>query len=232
MIRRLALAAAVALSAGYANAANLRPTVLELFTSQGCSSCPPADALLAELSGRKDVIALGFHVDYWDRLGWKDPLSTPGATARQRNYSKIFGRNEIYTPQLVVDGAQSMVGSDRDKVLGALREGSPIAQAPVIFAPDAKSVTVDAGQGQGAVLLVRFVERRETRVKAGENTGHAADDVNAVTELTSLGDWMGSPTRFKIPTLATGEGLAVLVQSPEGRIVGAGLLGAKIRIMP
>src|ERR1700736_1842766 len=97
-------------------AAGERPIVVELFTSQGCSSCPPADALLAELAQRPDVIALGFHIDYWDDLGWKDPLSSPAATARQRDYARQFGRRQVYTPQLVVDGAEEAVGSDRAAV--------------------------------------------------------------------------------------------------------------------
>src|SRR5205823_7945904 len=92
--------------------AETRPTVVELFTSQGCSSCPPADALLSELARRGDVIALGFHIAYWDSLGWKDPFSTPQSTERQRAYARLFG-GPIYTPQLVVDGTREMVGSRR-----------------------------------------------------------------------------------------------------------------------
>ena len=105
-------------------AAETRLPVVELFTSQGCSSCPPADALLGELARRGDVIALGFHIDYWDKLGWKDPLSTPQSTERQRRYARLFG-TPIYTPQLVVDGAREMVGSQRETVLAALRETIP-----------------------------------------------------------------------------------------------------------
>src|SRR5271170_2270724 len=96
--------------------AETRPVVVELFTSQGCSSCPPADAVLAELAPRKDVLALGFHVDYWNSLGWKDPLSTQGATQRQHDYATQFGRREVYTPQVVVDGERQAVGSNRDAV--------------------------------------------------------------------------------------------------------------------
>src|ERR1700728_3876779 len=96
----IAVAATLALTcvAAASAVAEARPVVVELFTSQGCSSCPPADAVLAELASRKDVLALGFHVDYWDRLGWKDPFSTPGATSRQNEYATQFGRSEVFTP--------------------------------------------------------------------------------------------------------------------------------------
>src|SRR5271155_289986 len=93
-----------------------RPIVVELFTSEGCSSCPPADALLAELAGRSDVLALSFHVDYWDRLGWKDPFSSPDATERQDRYSTLLHLATVYTPQIVVDGKWQAVGSDRSEV--------------------------------------------------------------------------------------------------------------------
>src|SRR5437764_7545823 len=130
----LAIFAAGALTASNGAAAETRPVVIELFTSQGCSSCPPADRLLGELAQRPDVIALGFHIDYWDHLGWKDPLSSPAATRRQRDYALQFGRMQIYTPQLVVDGTGEAVGSDRAAVLAALRQAKPEAAAPVILA--------------------------------------------------------------------------------------------------
>ena len=119
---RILFAAAFALLALPA-AADTRPIVVELFTSQGCSSCPPADAVLAELTGRPDILALGFHVDYWDRLGWKDPLSAPGSTTRQKDYAAQFGGHEIYTPQIVVDGERQVVGSRR-RLARRLEEGA------------------------------------------------------------------------------------------------------------
>src|SRR6202040_1782882 len=113
--------------------ADKRPTVVELFTSQGCSSCPPADALLGELARRGDVIALGFHISYWDSLGWQDPFSRPQSTERQKAYVRLLG-GQTYTPQLVVDGTSEMVGSHREEVIAAL--GSHEAIAPVTFAAD------------------------------------------------------------------------------------------------
>ena len=124
--------------------AETRPVVVELFTSQGCSSCPPADALLRELAGRADVIALGFHISYWDRLGWKDPLSNEASTDRQKAYaSRLSGR--VYTPQIVVEGTNEMVGSDRAAVAAALRNARPEAVAPVSFAADRASVAIGGG---------------------------------------------------------------------------------------
>jgi len=114
LIRRLALSAAGFVLAGSAaQAATERPVLIELFTSQGCNSCPPADALLGELAQRPGVLALAFHVDYWNGLGWSDPFSSKLATARQNDYAQRLGKRSIYTPQLVVDGAQDAVGSDR-----------------------------------------------------------------------------------------------------------------------
>src|SRR5260370_2452132 len=110
-----------------------RPLVVELFTSQGCSSCPPADALLAGLASRPEVLALSFHVDYWDRLGWKDPFSSPEATRRQHRYAELLGTGTVYTPQIIVDGRWQAVGSDPGEVERALdaapRDGTAEAVA-------------------------------------------------------------------------------------------------------
>src|SRR5437868_6527970 len=132
---RLALIA-ICLSLGFAPVkAGERLLLVELFTSQGCSSCPPADTLLAELGGRPEVLALSFHVDYWDRLGWKDPFSSPAATRRQHRYAELLGLAGVYTPQIIVDGKWQAVGSDRVEVERALaaarrhRDGVPVALA-------------------------------------------------------------------------------------------------------
>jgi hypothetical protein len=209
--------------------AETRPVVVELFTSQGCSSCPPADALLGELAVRDDVIALGFHVNYWDGLAWKDPFSSQSSTDRQRAYSRLFHLGEVYTPQMVVDGAREMVGSDRANVLAALHDARPEKVAPVTFAPDRRSVTIGAGDGRGSVLLVRFAKERTTRVIGGENARRTLQDANAVESLTSLGTWDGSLLRFAIEPPAAGEDIAVLVQAADGRMLGAAALQLKNR---
>src|SRR5712671_6375700 len=123
-------------------AADPRPVVVELFTSQGCSSCPPADALLGELAKKGEVLALGFHISYWDSLGWRDPRSSKSSTERQKAYARRFSDGRVYTPQIVVDGSSEMVGSDREAVLDAVRAARPAASAPVNFADDRRSVAI------------------------------------------------------------------------------------------
>lgn len=204
--------------------ADARPVVVELFTSQSCSSCPPADALLGELARRGDVVALGFHISYWDGPGWKDPFSSQSSTDRQRAYARLFNLGQVYTPQMVVDGAREMVGSDRDQVLAAVRDARPETIAPVAFAADRRSVAIGAGDGRGNVLLVQFAQNRTTRVAGGENARRTLQDANGVEMLTALGSWNGSALSFAIEPPADGEGLAVLVQAPDGRMLGAAAL--------
>jgi hypothetical protein len=202
------------------------PVVIELFTSQGCSSCPPADALLGELATRNGVVALGFHISYWDRLGWKDPLSSEAATERQRRYARRLGDGRVYTPELIVDGTNDLVGSDRAAVLASLRRASeahPTAAAPVTFAADRHSVAIGAGAGKGEIVLLRFAQRRTTHIGAGENDGRVATDFNGVETLSTLGTWDGAPREFAIAPPGPGEGLAVLVQAPDGHMLGAAM---------
>jgi hypothetical protein len=206
--------------------ADPRPAVVELFTSQGCSSCPPADALLGEVARRDGVIALGFHIDYWDNLGGKDPLSTPQSTERQRRYAHQFG-TPVYTPQLVVDGMREMVGSHRDAVFVALHDATPQNIAPVTFASDRHGVVIGAAAGPeraGQVWLVRFVQKRRTAIAAGENARRTLDDTNGVETLSRLGDWNGTELSFPVETPEAGKGIAVLVQAEDGRILGAAML--------
>ena len=204
--------------------ADPRPVVVELFTSQGCSSCPPADALLGELTKKSEVLALGFHISYWDSLGWKDPLSNHSSTERQKAYARHFSDGRVYTPQMVVDGTSEMVGSDRTAVLDALRAARPAVIAPVSFADDRRSVAIGGGAGTGEIVLVRFVQRRTTHVGAGENTGRIANDFNGVQTLTPLGVWDGSSLSFPVEPPAAGEGLAVIVQAPDGHMLGAAMV--------
>lgn len=204
-----------------------RPVVVELFTSQGCSSCPPADALLNELAKRPDVIALGFHVDYWDSLGWKDPLSAPGSTQRQRDYARLLSLPTIYTPQMVIDGHLQLVGSDRTAVLAGIGRTTPEKAATVTFTSDQKDVAIGAGSGSGKVLLVRFQHHRDTAVETGENAGLHARDANGVTALMELGDWQGQAVHFAVDPPQADEGVAVLVQAENGQMLGAGIASSK-----
>jgi hypothetical protein len=202
-----------------------RLVVVELFTSQGCSSCPPADALLAALAEKPGVLALAFHVDYWDRLGWKDPFSTPLATRRQRSYGDQFRLRAIYTPQIVVDGRSEMVGSDRTAVTRAIAAAAPpaaAADASIVRTPDGVAVKVAASAEAGAlrVQLVGFVRGHVTRVTAGENAGRTLADSNIVVSLDTLGD---EPGEWNLRADAS-TNYAVLVQARDGRMLGAAVL--------
>jgi len=206
--------------------ADSRPVVVELFTSQGCSSCPPADRLLGELARRGDVLALGFHISYWDNLGWKDPLSNPASTDRQKAYARRLSGGQVYTPQIVVEGTREMIGSHREEIFATLRQAEPAASAAINFSADRRSVTIGPGIGAGEVLLARFAQHRATQVGAGENAGRMLDDANGVETLTVLGPWTGATLRFPIEPPEPGKGVAVLVQAADGHILGAASVNA------
>ena len=206
-----------------------RPVVVELFTSQGCSSCPPANAYLNELSkGRRDVLALAFHVTYWDRLGWKDPFSLVAATDRQAVYGRRFGDGS-YTPEIVVDGATSAVGSDREEVGSAIenakRKGQTAASVAVARNGDQLSIDVGAGAGQGRILLIGFDHEHTTAIGRGENSGRTLTEANVVRSVRSVGQWSGAALRLN-ERLPEGQDAAVVLEAPDGRIIGASRLGA------
>jgi hypothetical protein len=180
--------------------------------------------LLAELATRPNILVLGFHVDYWDRLGWKDPLSAEGSTERQHDYARQFHTGEVYTPQMVVDGTREAVGSDRNAVLSALGSAIADAAAPVTFAVDGRSVEIGPGAGAGKIILAKFILKRSNPIGRGENAGHVAIDVNGVKALHTLGDWTGAAAHFDIDAPGPNEGVAVLIQSNDGRILGAGAI--------
>lgn len=201
-----------------------RPVVVELFTSQGCSSCPPADRILSELArSRADVLALAFHVTYWNRLGWPDPYSFEAATNRQREYRSISGIGSIYTPQAVVDGTHDVVGSDG----AGLRKAIAAAAASAVTVPMAASrtaegltITVGAGKGKGRILLVGYDRERRTQVPRGENAGVTLVESNIVRSLVAAGAWQGAATELRL-AVPEGEAHAVLLQAPDGSIIGA-----------
>ena len=224
--RYLAGFALLGLTVSAAGAAE-RPVVVELFTSQGCSSCPPANAYLNELArGRADVLPLAFHVTYWDRLGWKDPFSLPEATSRQDTYGHRFGDGS-YTPEIVVDGASSHVGSHREEVGRAIdaarHESTPAASLSVTKDADGLSVNVGDGHGNGRLLLIGFDHAHTTAIRRGENGGRTLDEANVVRSIRSIGNWQGSPLTLR-EKLPEGEDVAVVLQAPGGHIVGAARL--------
>jgi hypothetical protein len=204
-----------------------RPVVVELFTSQGCSSCPPANAYLNELSrDRRDILALAFHVTYWDRLGWKDPFSLPAATQRQDQYGHRFGDGS-YTPEMVVDGAAGMVGSDRGDVGSAIenakRHSRTAAAVSVTRNGEQVSIQVGTGSGNAKVLLIGFDHEHTTAIGRGENSGRTLTEANVVRSIRSVSQWSGSQLRLSEP-FPEGQDVAVVLEAPDGRIVGASRL--------
>jgi hypothetical protein len=217
--------ALLAVSAGSMADVSSRPVVVELFTSQACSSCPPADVLLTDLAQRRnDVLPLSFHVTYWNNLGWRDPFSFPAATERQRAYAAKVGEESVYTPQMVVDGTQSFVGSNRNEAEAAIRraKSAQITPVPLHFGRQGEALIIEvgAGAGQGAVLLVGFDPEHSTAVGGGENGGRRLQESNVVRSIQTIGQWTGAPLRLEQP-LPAGSQFAVLLQAPDGRIIGA-----------
>ena len=217
----LALIAGLSPAAGFAAE---RPVVVELFTSQGCSSCPPANAYLNELSKqRRDVLALAFHVTYWDRLGWRDPFSLEAATRRQDVYGRRFGDGS-YTPEIVVDGAASMVGSARGQVGAAIenarRNSRTAASVSVTKNGEQVSIEVGAGTGSGNILLIGFDHEHTTAIGRGENSGRTLIEANVVRSMRTVGQWSGTPMHIS-ERFPEGQDVAVVLEGPDGRIVGA-----------
>jgi hypothetical protein len=204
-----------------------RPVVVELFTSQGCSSCPPANALLNELSrSRHDVLPLAFHVTYWDNLGWKDPFSLQVATQRQDQYGRRFGDGS-YTPEIVVDGSAGVVGSRRGEVGSAIerakRDSQTAAAVNVTKDGGGVSIQIGSGSGNGRVLLIGFDHEHTTSIGRGENGGRTLEEFNVVRSIRSVGQWSGTPLRIN-ERFPEGQDVAVVLEAPDGQIVGASRL--------
>jgi hypothetical protein len=217
--RTLMLAAAGVAMGGVARAAS-KPVVLELFTSQGCSSCPPADALLGKLAQRPDIIALAWHVDYWDRLGWRDRFATRRATERQEAYARQLG-TDVYTPALVVDGAKTVVGSDLAAIEAAIKAASPLPVAvDLTRTPEGMDVAIE-GPGPLQALRVVYDPRQVTPVHAGENDGAVLHEFRVVREAEMLGEWDGGQRQFPVKPAGPNQGQVILVQSSKLRVVGA-----------
>ena len=226
LIAVVSLASAGSGAAGGAEAApTVRPVLLELFTSQSCSSCPPADALLRELAQRRDVLALSFHVDYWNDLGWVDPLSAAAFTARQRSYARLHGF-EVYTPQLVVDGQADAVGSDRDRVenaIAAAQSNRGGTAATIERAAGQVRFSIAPGSGvvnPAGIYLLSYNRKVSTSIGGGENGGRRLDYTNVVRSIRDIGSWHGEALTRSEPLLPqeTGDSLALIVQDREARI--------------
>jgi len=231
-----AVASITALGSVAAGSEERAPVVLELFTSQGCSSCPSADAYLGELAKRGDVLPLSIHVDYWNYIGWVDPYASEANTARQKAYMHALRTSYVYTPQLVIDGRQHVVGSDRAAVEAAI-EAAKAAQGVHLKV----EVNEERGgrmrvkvppariDGPAAILLVAFDRQHVTQVQAGENSGREITNYRVVRAIKKIGRFDGTETEIAFDEISvlpnlTADGCAVLVQSEKtGAILGAGL---------
>ena len=194
------------------------PVVLELFTSQGCSSCPPADALLTELAAREDVIALALHVDYWDYLGWKDSFGKPAHTARQRAYAKAARSRSIYTPEMVVQGEDRLIGHDAAKIEARIAAHRSASRAGIAWICAATATSWSSRSPRSAI---RSGPRRCTwcascrptmvAIEAGENAGHEITYTNIVTDWDTIARWDGE-SAVELRAQAGDGPVAVIVQ--------------------
>lgn len=206
--------------------AGAKPVVVELFTSEGCSSCPPADALLGELARRPDVIALSYHVDYWDDLGWKDRFSLPEATQRQRGYVRRLDKSGAFTPQIVVSGDTSLVGSNRtavEKAVAGERDALRLSVSQeggnlLIYFLEAWRESMD-------VFLVSYLKEATARIDSGENAHRTLKHFNVVRSFKKLGTWNGRPQRMVAPLAELprdASAVAVILQRKnQGAVAGA-----------
>jgi hypothetical protein len=227
------------LYAGAAFAGEVRAPkgVIELFTSQGCSSCPPADAALGELVAQGDMVVLSYHVDYWNYLGWTDTLSSKENTERQYGYAKTLGRSGVYTPQAVINGRDHVKGTDlaviNDKVKALTQNGKGL-DVPVTAAMrgDEIEIEIGGGKGQADVVVAYFTKRQQVDVTKGENSGKTMEYWHAVYDVQSVGTWNGQSMKLTLPGKLMGkskkDGCAILLQASGPGGEPAAILGATV----
>lgn len=227
-----AAAAALAPAAGAVEVRVNPVAVMELFTSQGCSSCPPADAMFERAGKRKDIVALAYHVDYWDYIGWPDSFGSADWSDLQRRYAKSWGSARVYTPQLIVNGVEGVVGSRQNEIDQALAAAR--LPVPVMISQDGDVLNVaiegKAGLSDAIVWLVTFRDRASVTIERGENQGREITYTQIVTGRQVLAMWeAGSGAHFKLPLdeVMKGEsnGAAILVQQENHGLPGP-ILGA------
>ena len=183
--------------------------VVELFTSQGCSSCPPADKIIGELAKDPSVIALSMPIDYWDYLGWKDTLADSRFSARQKAYSRMRGDRDVYTPQAIVNGSVHVIGSDRAGIEGAIgdtRKADSVMSVPVSLALAGKQISVSVGasgetptEARGEVWICSISKAVPISIGRGENSGQEVTYYNVVRNLLKIGDWNGNSGSWTVP---------------------------------
>lgn len=225
---KAALTATLGLAAPVAATADA--VLVELFTSQGCSSCPPADEVLGQLANRDDVIALSLHVDYWDYLGWKDEFALPAFTQRQQGYARAASENMIFTPQMVVGGTDSVVGTRTLELMDHIaRHKSAESKVEVNLSKNGDAIVIEAnslgGSGDRVVQLVRYKPKSSVAIKRGENAGRTVTYHNVVTSWTVLGTWSGSaPLQMKAPLDGDAPSVVVIQDGASGPVLAAARL--------
>ncbi|HUI19745.1 MAG TPA: DUF1223 domain-containing protein [Methylocella sp.] len=209
-------------------------SVIELFTSQGCSFCPRADQLLATMAREPGVVAVSFPVDYWDYIGWQDTLASPVFTARQKAYATVLGEGQVYTPQVIVNGVAGAPGGDREEIEQAIKSAKGFDGAltvPMRLSETGGHYLVEIPEGKGGpagVFVLRVVHATTVHIWRGENAGRVVTYTNVVRAIDKLGDWNGETATFDMPGRASeGEGFVVLVQKGTPERPGAILAAAK-----
>lgn len=211
--------------------------VIELFTSQGCRSCPPADRAFEQLVRQGDVVALSYHVDYWNYLGWADTLGTPENTDRQYAYAKSFGRSGVYTPQAVLNGRDHLKGTDATEInrrLDGMRSSGQGLVVPVkaFQNGDQLSISVGNGMGKANVVVVYFRQHQTVEMLKGENVGQNMDYWHSVTDVQTVGVWNGQPIDITLPARVISsdksDGCAVLLQSADEEGNPSDIVGAAV----
>ena len=232
-------AAGTAMLAGWPQAARAQaavegPWAVELFTSQGCNSCPPADAFLGKLAKRPDIVALSFHVDYWDYIGWKDPFASRETTDRQRAYARVLKQRYVYTPEMVVDGIGHDTGREPRLIEALLAKAKSISSrraTPELSRSAGGPINIKLAAfalegGPADVTLAVYDRRNITPVASGENQGRKLENFNIVRQFEMIGRWDGSPASWTIAAnrLQPTQGVAVLVQ----RVLGEEFLDGRV----
>lgn len=223
-LSNLCLVASI-LAAG-AGQAQDSPVVVELFTSQGCSSCPPADEILTDIAGMEGVIALALHVDYWDYIGWKDVFAQPAFTERQQAYAIAAGERAVYTPQMMVGGLDPVVGADAMQVMSLIRAHAALPRdVDLRVERQGERLVIEASTSTARAMIVQLVRYKDEQVVAidrGENAGRTLRYVNIVTSWDRLGDWTGdAPFVAEVDVVGPAAIVVIVQEQGPGRIVAA-----------
>jgi hypothetical protein len=212
------------------------PVLVELFTSQGCSACPPADRVLASLKGRPGLLVLSFHVSYWDHMGWPDPFAIPASVRRQRGYARAMRSRSIYTPQIIVQGAAAAIGSDAARIARLIEEAAPaVALAVALDGHRGERLSVSVPEVRDAPLplelwAVLYVDSEERFVPNGENAGHSLRHVNVVRHAAVVAVLEATPALVRLdrPEGVSADGVAMILQGRNlGPVIGTGRLALR-----